>query len=142
MGTNNMKNKFVYHPEDWENLADSFIEFKEAIDNASSENEKEFLEQMMYKIPYEMAASNEILLKPEENEDNLYILRVGSGDFIVGQEPNNSSSPNYPYEIGGLLGKDGFLGFDLFPYLHRHITVLEWLRERDYKGIQYNRNND
>jgi hypothetical protein len=30
----------------------------------------------------------------------------------------------------------------LYDFLGRHVTLHEWLRERDYHGIHYNRNND
>ena len=133
---------FIDVPEDWEDFADTPEEFEEAINNATSDNEREFLEQMRYKIPYEIAASNEVLLTNNENEEGLFILRVGNDDFQIGRITDATSKPVPPIEIGGLIGKDGFMGFDLYPYLQKHITVQEWLRERDYKGIRYDRNND
>lgn len=136
------KKNFIYIPEDWADSADSPEEFEEAIRNSVSANEKEFLEEMRYKIPYEVAASNEILLKEDENEDGIYILRVGNGDFQIGRISKDSEVPNYPFEIGGLLGEYGFMGFDLYPLLKKHMTVQEWLRSRDYQGIRYDRNND
>lgn len=121
---------FYYDPKDWEDFTDTPQEFEEALKNAYSDNEREFLEQMRYKIPYEIAASNEVLLRNDKNEDGLYILRVGNGEFQVGRISDDPFIPKYPIEIGGLLGDEGFMGYDLYPYLH-HITVREWLRERD-----------
>ncbi len=132
-------NKFFYNPEDWDSMVDTPEEFEEALINPFSTEEKDFLEQMRYKISKEIAASNEVLLRDDENEDGIYLLRVGNDDFIVGRITTDSSYLKHPNEIAGLFG---FLEFDLYPYLHRHISIKEWLRKRNYKGIRYDRNND
>lgn len=125
--------------DDWKWLADTPEEFCEAIKNAKTPKEKEFFEKLMYKILNETAGSNDVLMHDRDNEDGLYILRVGTDDIMIGRKADDPDIPPYPHEYAGLFFA---LEFDLEPYLHRHVTLLEWLRERDYAGIRYDRNND
>lgn len=122
----------------WQYIADTPQEFEHAINASKTPQEREFFEKLLFKILNETAASNDVIMSDKDNEDGLYILRVGTDDFQVGRvgDPN---SPSYPYEYAGLFF---FLASDLEPYLHKHITVGEWLKERDYAGIRYDANND
>lgn len=125
--------------EDWEGLADTPEEFDTAITNAVSPKEREFFEKLRYKVIHETAFSNDILLKDNENEDQLYILRIGTDDILIGQ---NLTVPGKKHEAIELVGVCYAMGYDLIEFLGYHITLQEWLRKRDYAGIHYNRNND
>ena len=125
--------------ENWEYLADTPEEFDAAIKNAVSENERIFFEKVRYKVLNETAASNDVLMNEADNEDKLYLLRVGTDDFMIGRNITDPNEKSSPIENAGLFGA---LEEDLYPYIGRHITLLEWLRGRDYKGIRYDANND
>ncbi len=132
-----MKKK--YQEEDWEFLSDTPQEFENAIQNASTPNEKEFFEKLRYKELNETAASNDILMNEADNEDGLYILRVGSDGIIIGRNISDPLESSTPEEFAGI-----FLALqqDISQFVGRNITLIEWLRERDFKGIKYNQNND
>lgn len=122
----------------WEFISDTPEEFEHAIANAETLNEKIFFEKMRYKILHETAASNDIIMHDSNNKDGIYILRVGTDNFQVGKILDG-------YMVGSCEEFSGlffFLTQDLDQFIHRHVTVGEWLRERDYSGISYDANND
>lgn len=125
--------------EEWEDLSDSPEEFATAIKNANSANERTFFEKLRFKILHETAASNDVLLNESDNEEGIYILRVGTDDFLIGKDLSKPEEKSVPEEFAGI-----FLALeqDMYRYLGRHITLWEWLRERDYNGIRYDANND
>jgi hypothetical protein len=124
---------------DWEYLADTTEEFDAAINNAVSENEKEFFEKLRYKVLHETAFSNDVLMKDDENDDAIYIMRVGTDDIMVG---HNLTVKGKEHECVELAGVCFAMSYDLCDFLGYHITLQEWLRKRDYQGIRYDRNND
>ena len=130
--------KHNYTQEDWEYIVDTPEEFDDAIQNAESDNESKFFKTLMYKVVHEPAASNDVLMHNEDNEDGIYILRV-SDDFMIGKKDENGMDACTPSEYSGLFF---FLSTDMYPYLGHHITVGEWLKRRDYGGIRYDANND
>jgi hypothetical protein len=124
---------------DWEYLADTPEEFDAAINNAVSENEKEFFEKLLYKVLHETAFSSDVLMKDDENDDAIYIMRVGTDDIMVG---HNLTVKGKEHECVELAGVCFAMSYDLYDFLGYHITLQEWLRKRDYQGIRYDRNND
>lgn len=120
-------------------MADTPEEFEDAIRDAITKNEKEFFEKLRYKILNETAASNDVLLQDDENEDAIYILRVGTDDIMVGHHLTVEGKPHEATELGGVCFA---MKYDLYDFLGYHITLQEWLRKRDYIGIRYDRNND
>lgn len=75
----------------------------------------------------------------KNNEDGLYILRVGTDDIMIGRNLEEPGEKTSPVEISGLFAA---LEEDIKEYVGRHINLLEWLRERDCRGIRYDANND
>lgn len=132
-----MKNKKI--TEDWADLSDTPEEFDNAIKNAITPKEKEFFEKLRYKELNETAASNDVLMNEADNSDGLYILRVGSDGILIGKRIADPSETSIPEEYAGIFLA---LQHSISQFVGRDITLLEWLRERDYKGIKYNRNND
>jgi hypothetical protein len=125
--------------ENWENKTDTPEEFDTAIRNAVSDNEREFFERLRHKVLNETAFSNDVLLTDEENDDAIYILRVGTDEIMVGHNLTVAGNEHESVEIAGIFNA---MSYDLYDFLGRHVTLHEWLRERDYHGIHYNRNND
>lgn len=122
----------------WEFKSDTPEEFEHAIANAETPNEKIFFEKMRCKILHETAASNDIIMHDNNNEDGIYILRVGTDDFQIGKIMDGHMVEPCE-EFSGLFF---FLTQDLDRLIHRHVTVGEWLKEQDYSGISYDANND
>lgn len=70
------------------------------------------------------------------NEDRLYIVRCEYEEYIVGQEfIAEEQHVMCLYDALNLnLKKTGLVDKD--------ITLFEWLRQRDYAGIEYDHNYD
>lgn len=126
----------IYNSTIWNDLGDKPEDFKSAIKNAISVNEKEFFENMLYKITSEPTELNDLFLDDDENEDGIFFYRICQDEFMIGREPSRDYTM---CEYGWLFG---VLNHDMFEYLGRHITFWEWLRERDYRGVRYDRNYD
>lgn len=125
--------------EDWNSLADKPEEFDNAIKNAVSKNEREFFEKLRYKILNETAFSNDVLLKDDENDDAIYIMRVGTDDIMVGHNLTVKGKEHEAVELAGIFFA---MSYNLIDFLGYNITLKQWLRNRDYQGIKYDRNND
>lgn len=104
-----------------------------------SDAEREFFEVMNHKIHHEPAWSNDLLLSHDDNEDNLYIVRLYDSEFILGRlKEGNFSEELHTMTFSELmhtnLKEKGFLDCD--------ITLADWLRKRNYAGIKYDHNFD
>ena len=105
--------------------------------NYVSLKEKEFFEKMKYKMEHEDAPSNDLIMFEKDNDDHIYIVRCYYEEFIVGHGLNETYDDEYHVMtlFEALSANLKQLGF-----LDRDITLLDWLRERDYEGIRYNHN--
>lgn len=102
-----------------------------------SENEKTFFEKMKNKMEYEFAPSNDLIMFEEDNEDHIYIVRCIYEEIIVG----HGLKDDYDEEFHVMtLSEALHANLKQLGFLSRSITLLEWLRERDYEGIRYNHN--
>ncbi len=117
-------------PEDYELFASMAGHYK-------SENEKTFFEKVRFKMEYELAPSNDLLLSEIDDDDQIYIVRVDYDEFIIG----HGTVGNYDEECH-VMNLSEALNTNLKEkgFLDRDITLHEWLRERDYQGIRYNHN--
>lgn len=101
-----------------------------------SENEKEFFEKLRYKQENVLTVANDLILSERNNDDGLYIVRCIFEEYIVGQEDVTEEQHvmclydalNLNLKATGLLDRD--------------ITLFQWLRERDYAGVEYDHNYD
>lgn len=111
--------------------------FDSMVGHYQSENEREFFEKQRYKQEYIMTSANDLLLHEDNNQDGIYIVRCWYEEYV----------------IGGLLYKQGEEHFMTLKetldanlkdigVLDRDITLFQWLRERDYKGVEYDHNYD
>jgi len=95
--------------------------------------EKLFFERMKEKVEGEFAPSADLIMSEKENNDEIFIVRYYFHEFKIGR--HNSGDEIY---------EDSFLSFvsaDLFPVLGRHITLIDWLRETAFKGVDYDGNS-
>lgn len=101
-----------------------------------SANEKEFFEKLRYKEENVLTVANDLILSEKNNEDKLYIVRCEFEEYIVGQESvieeQHAMCLSEALEIN--LQNAGLL--------NRDITLFQWLRERDYDGVEYDHNYD
>lgn len=104
-----------------------------------SDNEKIFFEKMRYKMEYEITLSNDLIMFELDNEDLIYIVRCIYDEIILGHGTEGHYAPEHH-----VMNLSEALNSNLkeLGYINRDITLLEWLRERDYKGIMYNHNAD
>lgn len=128
----------IDNDEDWEYISDTPYEFAEAIKSAKTLEERSFFENLRNKVLHEPAASNDVLMHYEDNEDGIYILRI-SDTFLLGKVDIDGHNVVVPSEYDGLFF---FLSQDMYDYLGIHISIGQWLNNRNYLGIRYDQNND
>ena len=127
---NNKKTKLV--PKDkqfFDNLGDVF----------TCAEEKNFFVKMKHKIEFEPAMSNDLIMSENDNEDGIYIVRCYDYEFIVGCHVGDifkeeQYTMNFSDALSTNLKECGFIKDNL--------TLLEWLRKRNFKGVQYDHNYD
>ncbi len=101
--------------------------------------EKNFFVNMKQKMESEPAMSNDLIMSEHGNEDGIYIVRCYDYEFIIGcRVGDNFKEEKYTMNFSDALEtnlKDcGFIDDNL--------TLLDWLRKRNFKGVQYNHNYD
>ncbi len=119
--------------------AEDYMMFAAMENHYKSKNERIFFEKLRYKMEHEPTLSNDLLMHEDDNEDHIYIVRCICCEFIIGQTINGSSK-----EDCHLMNLSDTLSVNLKDagFTENSITLLEWLRERDYKGIRYDNNFD
>lgn len=112
--------------------------FESMRENYQSANEKRFFEYLFDVEQWDFSMSGDMLLHEDDNEDKLYIMRVGFDEYEVGKD-----SPNVPenQHVQG-LAVALTLNMKECGFLDENVTLLQWLKERDYKGVRYDRNRD
>ncbi len=105
--------------------------------NYQSEKEKEFFEKQKYKQEYVMTSSNELVMSEYSNSDQIYIVRCWFEEYIVG-----CAVPKMHEEHYMTLAEALAANLKEINLLDRDITLLQWLRERDYEGVEYDHNFD
>ena len=113
----------------FDNLGDKFI----------STEEKIFFEKMKYKMEFEPAMSNDLIMSEHDNEEGIYIVRCYDYEFIIGCHVGDTFKEekytmNFSDALETNLKECGFTDDNL--------TLLEWLRKRNFKGVQYDHNYD
>ena len=97
-----------------------------------SEEERVFFETMKYKEEYELAPMNDLLLVEADNEDNLYFIRIYAEEYEVGLGATKKHFQSLKEALETELSKIGMPA--------EYGTFGEWLRQRNYKGINYDGN--
>lgn len=113
--------------------------FSAMIGKYVSENEKEFFEKQKYKQENVFTFANDLVMWELDNEDHIYITRCQFEEYIVG----HGVEGHYDEEFHTMCLADALnVNLKELGFIDRDLTLLQWLRERDYKGIQYNHNYD
>ena len=110
--------------------------FRRMEGNYQSDREREFFEKLKYKEENVLTVSNDLLMSEYDNEDKIYIVREEYSEFVVGREDvvDEQHYMNLSEALAANLRETGLLD--------RDITLFQWLRERDYKGVMYDHNYD
>lgn len=101
-----------------------------------SDNERMFFEKLRHKQENVLTCANDLILSEKNNEDGLYIVRCEFEEYVVGQEHVTEES-HYMCLADALEANLKEIGL-----LNRDITLWQWLRERDYAGVEYDHNYD
>ena len=110
--------------------------FESMVGHYQSDNEREFFENLRFKQENVFTVSHDLILHEDNNEGGLYIVRCEYEEYIVGQEKViEEQHVMFLAEALQLNLKEAGL-------LDRDITLFDWLRERDYKGVEYDHNYD
>lgn len=114
-------------------LEEDLTLFEEMKGKYVSENERIFFETLEQKECYDFSSMFDMLMLEPDNEIELYFIRCYWNEYEIGigQYKEHFDSLNEA------------LHMDLYNIgVPEHITLLEWLRKRDYTGVHYDRDND
>ena len=101
-----------------------------------SENEKTFFEQLRYKQENVFTTAHELIMSESNNADGIYIVRCEFEEYIIGQE--RVIEEQHVMSLSEALN----INLKTARLLDRDMTLFEWLRTRDYSGVEYNHNYD
>lgn len=107
--------------------------------NCQSAAEANFFKNMRYKQESEPTLANDLLVSEFENDDHIYLVRCEYEEYIVGHGIDEEGQQEehvmtLAEALSVKLANVGLVG--------RDITLHQWLRERDYKGVMYDRDYD
>lgn len=111
--------------------------FAKMAKEAVSEQEREFFDVQHYKQVNNYATANDLVMSENNNPDHIYIIRINADEYIVGNNlfPDHEIHTMNLYDaLNTNLKETGLLDKD--------ISLLDWLRERDYQGVEYEHNFD
>lgn len=112
--------------------------FESMRDNYQSANEKKFFEYLFDAEQWDFSMSGDLLLHEDDNEDKLYIMRVDFDEYEVGKNSTNIPENQHVQGLAVALA----LNMKEYGFLNENITLLQWLKKRDYKGVRYDQNRD
>lgn len=104
-------------------------------------SEKHFFKEMHKKMLDENAPWPETLVWEHDNPDSLYFLRQGYDEFMLGK---GSTHEEWRENEIHTMNLSEALAINLkeVDLLDRDITLLQWLREQDFRCVRYNHEND
>ena len=112
--------------------------FESMRDNYQSVNEKIFFVYVFNVEQWDFSMSGDLLLHEDDNEDKLYIMRIGFDEYEVGKDSSNAPENQHVQGLANALA----LNLKECGFLDENITLLQWLKKRDYKGVKYGQNRD
>lgn len=81
--------------------------------------------------------SNDLIMSENDNAEGIYIVREVFDEYVIGCAKyieNEAHVMNLSEALNISLSEIGIRG--------KNMTIFEWLRSVNYKGISYNRNYD
>lgn len=101
-----------------------------------SERERVFFERMRQKQLIDFSNSYDPIMQHTSNEDKIAIVRAYSDEYFVGKD-GRWNDAHFVCLADALQMKLGLLAI-----CDGDLTLLEWLRARDYRGVHYDANID
>lgn len=101
-----------------------------------SVEEKVFFEKLNYKQEWELTVSHELILDEAKNDDGIYIVRCEYEEYIVGQK--DTITEQHVMCLADALN----INLKEAKLCEKDTTLLLWLRDRNYDGVEYNHNYD
>ena len=111
--------------------------FAEMRTNSTSHEEYNFFQNMKFKQENEVSLSNDLIMSEDDNSDRIYIVRELYDEYVVGC----ATCPEKEIHVMNLT-EALKIHLSEIGYNHGGITLLDWLRSINYKGIAYNHNYD
>lgn len=99
-----------------------------------SAKEQKFFEEQEHKQRSVLTVSNDLVMSERNNKDHLYIVRCWYEEYIVGSDSGELHFMCLSDALSANLKDCGILD--------KNITLLQWLRDRDYSNVEYNHNFD
>ena len=120
-------------------IAEDVSLFKHMEGKYISNEEKEFFERMKFKIESEIAPANDLIMSNRNNDDGIYIVRCYDYEFRIGCHVGEE----YKEEFYAMDFHDAlYVNLRECGFIDEDLTLLEWLRKRNYNGVEYNHNFD
>lgn len=110
--------------------------FDKIAKNYFSENEKKFFESLKEKIQREFTYANDLIISEHDNEENLYMVRHYFDEFEIGRTGVENDFYAMTFQDAMLVNLED-VGL-----LEQNMTMLEWLRSKDYECVRYDGNFD
>lgn len=102
-----------------------------------SNEEKQFFEVMSHKIHHEPAPANDLIMHEDSNDDGIYIVRCYDSEFINGKHKGQ----DFAEEVHAMTLKEAMnTNFKECHFSEQNITLIDWLRHRNYAGVEYDHN--
>jgi len=107
--------------------------------NYVSENEKRFFKTQRFKEEYVPTGMNDLVMHESSNQDCIYIVRLALSEYVIGHEKVG----HYDEEVHVMnLAEALNVNLKQAGFIEQNITLWEWLRARDYAGVEYDHNYD
>ena len=120
-------------------IAEDASLFKDMEGKYVSNEEKEFFERMKFKIESEPAPANDLIMCNRNNDDGIYIVRCYDYEFRIGCHVGEE----YKKEFYAMDFHDAlYVNLHECGFINENLSLLEWLRKRNYNGVEYNHNFD
>ncbi|MBP5315005.1 MAG: hypothetical protein J6Y87_03980 [Muribaculaceae bacterium] len=108
-------------------------------ENYVSLNEKNFFSIIRHKQEFEITDLNDLLVSEYENQDEIYVIREYYDEYVVGHGIDSDGEQEvHVMNLSEALS----LNLKGLGFIDRDITLHEWLRECDYRCVNYQRNWD
>lgn len=101
-----------------------------------SEEERTFFKKLHFKEENVLTVSHDLILHEDNNEDGLYFVRCEYEEYIVGQ--TQVLEEQHVMCLADALS----LNLKEVGLLDKDMTFFDWLRKRNYKGVEYEHNYD
>lgn len=113
--------------------------FAEMQGKYQSTSEENFFKCMQFKQEYEDTALNDLIVSEYENADEIYVVREVSSEYVVGHGIGTDGAQEVHVMC---LAEALALNLKNLGWIERDLTLWQWLREGDYKMVNYERNYD